>query len=99
MHTVNKKIAVTPFPTLDAKVSVKGGVARLNQKSELSKLTVVYSDDSVYMAGDTVYVRSDLYTHQFAKETYELEAGKPFIVIDSSLVLLHALSDHVHRDR
>jgi hypothetical protein len=90
MRTINKKLAVTPFPTTSVHTEVVGGIARIKQRSELTKLKVVYNTDEYEEAdirGSEVYVRGDLCKHQIAKEVYEIEPGKPFILIDLAMVV------------
>jgi hypothetical protein len=93
MHTTNKKLAVTPFPTVENKVEVRSALVHLKQKAELTPLTVVYpnlelaDDVPEFDVGDTVYVPGDLCGHQLAKKIYELEPGKPFILIDLGMII------------
>lgn len=89
MRSVNKRLACTPFPTVDLKTEVKGGLAILKQKEELTRLTVVYAGDG-YEPGDRVWVRGDCCKHQYAKEVYTLEEGKPFVLVPVDMVQLHA---------
>jgi hypothetical protein len=91
MYTVNKKIAVTPFPSTQTKIEVgANGLPTIKQKRELTPLTVVYDswdDDLDYIAGDIVYVPGDLCKHQGINQVYELEAGKPFILMPADQVV------------
>lgn len=82
--TSNKKIAVEPFPAVDAKPNVVGG--RVVIKSDLVPLKTVFGSSSGIEAERTVYVRGDLRGHQLAKDIFELE-GKKFILIDETMVV------------
>lgn len=85
MFTINKKVAVTPFQTTSTQVTVRSGLVEMKQKKELTALTVVYDawDGGYNFApGDTVYVPGELCAHAgVAKTIYELEPGKPFILV------------------
>jgi hypothetical protein len=86
MFTVNKKVAVTPFPTTDTETQVVAGRVVLKQRSELTPLKVVFDSDGDLVAGRTVYVRGDLCKHQLAKEIFEKD-DKKFILIDENMVI------------
>lgn len=88
MVSQNKKIAVTPFETTQTQVSVTGGLARVQQKAELTKLTIVFQGEG-YFPGDTVWVKGELCKHGFANEVYEID-GKKFVMIPAEFVLLAA---------
>jgi hypothetical protein len=95
MVTVNKRIAVTPFPTVDTKTTVvKGGMVVIKQRAELTRLVAVYgaeyfegSQVRVVQPGQGVYVNGDLCKHQLARDIFETEPGKPFILISSDMLV------------
>jgi hypothetical protein len=92
MFTVNKKVAVTPFPTTSTQVTVSRGLVEMRQKKELAALTVVYDcwdtgSGFSFDTGDTVYVPGELCAHQLAKAVFELEPGKPFILVPADMVV------------
>lgn len=90
MYTINKKIAVEPFPTTETKSEVISGRVVIKQRNELTALKVVFETDvdeePCLDPGDVVYVRGDLCKHQLAKEIFEMD-GKQFILIDASTVV------------
>jgi len=93
MYTVNKKVACTPYPSTDTKSEARGGLPVIKQKRDLTALQVVYDyrdaeGDIYYAAGDTVWVLGETCKHTFAKEQFELEEGKPFVLIPVELMLV-----------
>ena len=93
MYTINKKVAVTPFPSTQTKVEVdaRTGLPVIKQKRELTKLTVVYDaweDELPYVAGDVILVPGDMCKHAgIAGHVYELEPGKPFILVPADQII------------
>lgn len=65
MKTINKRVALEPFPEIGVRVTVKAGVSQIQQKGSLVKLRVVYDTaDNFLRAGDYAYLRGD-----FSKDT------------------------------
>lgn len=95
MNTTAKWVACTPFETVETKTDVKGGLAYIKQKDELSEHKVVFDNSDrhrmlgggEYEEGDTVWVRGEMCKHQWAKEIFTL-AGKKFILIPADLILM-----------
>jgi hypothetical protein len=87
MKTQNNQLAVTPFESNSTKINVKHGVAFVQQKTDLTKLKVVYEADG-YKPGDEIWVSGEVCKHQYAKVVYQIEEGKPFILIPVNLVLV-----------
>jgi hypothetical protein len=77
---LNNRVAVEPFRT-DAveKTGVKSGFVTVKQKTELTKLQVVFNSGDI-KAGDWVYVRGDLCVDANARQIFEID-GKRFILI------------------
>lgn len=87
METINRLVAVEPFETNQTKIEVHGGLAHIKQKAELTKLRVVYnawkdSGELAFCAGSFVYVRGDVCKHANAKQVYEVEEGRPFVLLE-----------------
>lgn len=95
MIIVNKRVACTPFETTQTKTEVKGGLMHISQKNKLTKLTVVYESDvpSDFNAGvdlqpgDSVFLRGESCKHEFARQVFETEEGKPFILVPLDLIV------------
>ena len=88
MMTVNNRIAVTPFETTSTKIDVKGGLVTIKQRTELTRLVVVFAQDNEkYPPGYVIWVKGDSCKHQFAKEVFNLN-GKDFILIPAETVVL-----------
>lgn len=89
MKTMNKQLAVEPFPTKSIKpVTMKGGLIGVSQKVELTGLAVILdSEDGRFKAGMKVYVRGDLSAHDFTTNIQNI-GGKTFILIPDTLVQL-----------
>lgn len=87
MKSANKYVACTPYPTNSITAVAQGGLPVIKQRHELTKLVVVFdSVDGDYKAGDVVYVRGDTCRHPQAKEVYEVEVGKPFVLLPYEFV-------------
>ena len=98
-QTVNKRVAVTPFEVNQARAEVVGGLARIKQRHELTKLTVVYaSENSEYLPGDVVVVRSETCVHDFSKQVHELEESKPFIMMPFDMILMVNHGDYDNQE-
>jgi hypothetical protein len=67
---------------------IKAGFAMSNQKTSLQALEVVFEcyDFPELKAGDSVYVRSDMFAHQWAKEELKVN-GEVIILIPKQFVL------------
>jgi hypothetical protein len=60
MKTINKHVAVEPFPRNSAVVTTHRGQAQIQQRAALTGLKVVFdTDDGVYRAGDVLFFRGD----------------------------------------
>jgi hypothetical protein len=93
METVNRRIACTPFPTTEVRTGAVGGLPVFRQRQELTRLQVVYNAEGGdagpdYFAGDYVWVRGDVCKQPYAREVYEIEEGRPFIVIPCEVVVV-----------
>jgi hypothetical protein len=107
MNTTAKWVACTPFENPETKTDVKGGLVFITQKNELSKHKVVFDNHDrnlfgsgggeSYSAGDTVWVRGEMFKHQFAKEIFEVE-GKKFILIPTDLILVKRRETEDYRE-
>jgi hypothetical protein len=88
--TMNKKVAVSPFPDMSVKTSAQGQgavkVGRIENKVKLVELSVVFpSEDGRFMSGYKVLVRGDLYLQSWAKEIQEFD-GCQYILVPESFV-------------
>lgn len=98
IEVVNRFVAVEPFQTTSVTASLKGGIAFIEQKVQLTKLKVVYPSMFVLADGkssyklvpnrDFIYVSSDQYVQPWAKRVLELEEGKPFVLVPYESVVL-----------
>jgi len=89
-RTMNKKVAVEPFQDMAVKTVKHGqgavGVARIENRISLTPLKVLFgTNDGTFREGDVVYVRSNLYTVEWAKERHEFE-GKTFMLLPEQYV-------------
>lgn len=89
---MNKHVAVTPFETTQTKTQVRGGIAVIRQRADLTPLRVVYPyDDFVggfhVTTSDVLYFRGDMCKFPTAKDIYEVEPGKPFILLPVDQVM------------
>lgn len=89
MKTMNKQIAVEPFPTKSIKpVQLKGGLIGVAQKVELTPLAVILpSEDGRFKPGMKVYVRGDLAAQDFSMNIQNIN-GKTFILLSETYVML-----------
>lgn len=96
--TLNKLVAVEPFPAKTLKQTVmKGGLIGVAQKVELLGLKVILqSEDRRFFPGDTVYVKGDLSSQDFTSNVQEIE-GKTFVLIPDSYIQLLVESDDAVR--
>ena len=95
ISSINRFVAVQPFPVAHITHSVKSGIAMIDQKYQLTKLELVYDAvvklgdlDLVLRPGDAIFVTSDQYVQPWAKKVYELVEGKPFILVSQETVVL-----------
>lgn len=94
---VNEKIACTPPESTQMKVKVAGGFGRVEQKTQLTGLKVVFGNERapampnvLAPTGCTVYVSGEaLAAHAWAKQVYEHE-GVKFIMVPVSMIVLIA---------
>ena len=84
----NNRVAVTPFAKISPTVGVCNGVAQVEQRIRLQKLTVVYPPERTdttkhycFKAGGFVYLRQADSTMPWRSEVYEIEEGKKFILV------------------
>lgn len=93
MKTVNRLVACSPFPTRDTKVQVRGGVAVIAQKQELTPLKVVFPCDyeDGFNAGVTVFVRGEACKHQYAGQVL-VKDGVEFILVPFEQVVAWELT-------
>src|SRR5690348_17024862 len=92
MITLNKRVACTPFITTQTRIEVRGGLPQIKQRKELTPLTVVYDAEGgeafrEYRVGETVYVRGECCKHAWASEVFEVEEGKPFVLVPFEFVV------------
>lgn len=89
MMTMNKQVAVSPFPTKSIKpVVMKGGLVGVAQKVELTPLDVILqSEDGRFKPGMKVYVRGDIVVQEFANNVQNI-GGKTFVLLPDSYVQL-----------
>lgn len=85
-YAINDKVALEPFPENVVVKEVKGGMIMPKQKGTLTKLRVVYGGNG-FTAGDSVYLRSELFAALWAKEIFEVE-GQRFILAPKDQVVL-----------
>lgn len=84
----NKKVAVEPFPVVEKKAEVRGGVLAPMNQSALTGLKVVFGSPA-FVEGTTVYVRTKLQTGStYAREIFEVEGRKFILVPEEEIVLL-----------
>lgn len=90
-RSVNKKVAVEPFPSTSIETKNRAGFTTVIQKTELIPLKVVFSSLTPQGLGvdpgHVVYVKGETTQHQWAKEVFELD-GKKFIFIPEESVVL-----------
>lgn len=87
--SVNKRIAVEPFPSFGIETKNKNAFTTVVQKTDLIPLRVVFASDTLLEVrpGDVVYVRGETQQHQWSKEVFEL-GGKKFIFIPEDVIVL-----------
>lgn len=88
MKTYNNFVATRPFVVKTVETKIKSGFATSNQKTSLQPLEVVFEchDFPEIKPGDTVYVRADMFAHQWAKEEFTDGAGNPYILVPKQFV-------------
>ena len=94
---VNGLIACEPPASTQAAVKVQGGFGRVQQKTQLTALKVVFGNDCLpsqakilVPTGWVAYVSGEqVAAHQWAKQVYEHE-GVKFILVPESVVLMVA---------
>ena len=91
---VNEKIACVPPESTQIKVKVQGGFGRVEQKTQLTGLRVLFGNELARgprvwaPTGCTVYVSGEsLAAHQWAKQIYE-HMGQKFIMVPEAMVVL-----------
>lgn len=90
--TQNNLIACSVFPKQHVDTVIKGGIAMVDKKVQLQVLEVVYPGtlgDTPILAGDSVWVRGDATINSWAKEVFEIEPGKPFVLVPANHILIH----------
>lgn len=100
--TMNKKVAVEPFPDMAVKTTAQGQgavkVARIENKVGLTRLRVVFpSDDGRFRTGQLVWVRSDLYLQNWAKEKHQVEGVEFILMPESHVEVLYNPQNSDHR--
>lgn len=90
MKTLNKLVAVSPFPTKSVTTVKKGGLVIAESKVSLTKLEVMLeSEDSKFRPGMVVYVNGNLSTNPEWSNLHKLEQyGLEFILIPESVIQL-----------
>lgn len=88
--TMNKKVAVSPFPDMSVKTSAQGQgavkVGRIENKVKLVTLSVLFpSEDGRFAPGSKILVRGDLYLQSWAKEIQEFD-GHQYILVPENFV-------------
>lgn len=84
----NKQIGCIPGEVTGATAKVEKGFARIEQKTGLLPLKVVYgTDDGVYRSGDTVYVRADQQRGEWFSAKYEID-GREIVLCPTDLIRL-----------
>lgn len=87
IRTLNKKVACEPFPEMAVEKETRGGMVVPKQRGALTKLRVVFGDDGDFYCGSFIWVRSESFIQQWAKDVYELD-GKRFILVPADAILL-----------
>ncbi len=95
---VNEKIACEPPESVQMRVKVQGGFGRIEQKTQLTRLKVVFGNESLDGAsvlvptGAAVFVSGEaVAAHQWAKQVFTYNDGDKvlkFILVPLNLVLL-----------
>jgi hypothetical protein len=90
VFTTKGRVATAPFADMSVKTALLGAgpvkVARIENKVTLARLKVVFpSEDGRFSPGQTLLVRSSLYTAMWAKEIQEHE-GVQFILVPDDKV-------------
>ena len=99
IETVGRFVATEPFPVQHITGSAKGGLFLMDQKISLTRLKVLYcatwsrgegvTPGSVApVSGQQVLVAAQEYVQPWAKKVYELEEGKPFILVPVESIML-----------
>jgi hypothetical protein len=90
--TQNNLVACTPFKQRHVEKVVKGGFAMVDKKVQLEELQVVYPamlpGEVQVLPGDSVWVRADQVIQPWAKDVFDIETEKPFILVPSNYVLV-----------
>lgn len=102
MFTINQRIAVKPFETHEVKMTVKNGLARMEQRNSLTQLMVVFPTDCAdangrnIQVGDKIFVSGDVMKHSYSRDILELD-GVKFVLIPFNVVVgIEALeSDYI----
>ena len=90
MMTMNKQVAVSPFPTKSIKpVVMKGGLVGVAQKVELTSLDVILpSEDGRFKPGMKVYVRGDIAVQDYTNNIQNIGGCTFFLLPDSAVMLV-----------
>jgi hypothetical protein len=88
LKTYNNFIATRSFVANTIETKITAGFARSNQKTTLCALEVVFEchDFPELKVSDSIYVRSDMFVHQWAKEEVQVN-GECVIMVPRSFVL------------
>lgn len=86
----NKRVACTPFTSLSLEKEGKT-FAHVKEKTTLFELKVVFeTEDFDTVPGQSVWVRGDTKTLQWAKDVFEVQ-GKQFILVPREYIQLVTL--------
>lgn len=90
---VNGKVACEPFPLMSVEKEQRGGMVVPKQKGTLTKLAVKYTSGKfgqvAYVPrGASVWVRSEQFTLQWAKDVFEWEGVKFILVPEDQIVMV-----------
>jgi len=92
--STQRRVAVTPFETKEIEKRTVKGFTTVGQKTTLTELKVVYDYEDEKKeargigAGTTVWVRGELAKDERFSQRFEIEPGKPFILIPLESILL-----------
>jgi hypothetical protein len=84
---LNNAVAVEPFPTSTIQTTVKGGLLSVIQKSELTRLKVIYGNGKEIQAGSFVYVSGEYCNSEWSRKVYTVSEQK-FIMCPVTVVVL-----------
>ena len=77
----NGQIGCVPFSTKGIETKSVGGLAIISQKTELTKLRVIYGDsEKTIIAGDCVFLNSSDFNTKFGTNVYSID-GQEFILV------------------